>query len=257
MNDHPGWAVCPDTELGYVRNRTRFAPGAGLVLDDTYRLAHLPLVAPDHPLVIPSRDGTDYRMGRHEKRIFSLVIPIPDPLLQDSPSFREMENELRSSPFAKKIAWRSAEQRRHKLHATVCGSVGLENPPALDRRRRRELARIGPVNVELRGLFSGNINVGRLYLRAYPEHRDGVNVFRRIQRILGRPETDVYVVGLYNLLDNLAPGEAASLEAMIGRWWHRAILQFTADRLLMVGTMDDLVLDSAVVETVALRAEAR
>lgn len=66
---------CSDQELGYERGRTWFSAGAGLTLDESYRLAHLPLVAPDHPRVIPTRDGTTYRMGRHA-RTFSLVLPV-------------------------------------------------------------------------------------------------------------------------------------------------------------------------------------
>ena len=46
---------CSDDELGFERSRTRFPCGEGLTLDETYRLAHLPLVAPDHPRVIARR----------------------------------------------------------------------------------------------------------------------------------------------------------------------------------------------------------
>jgi hypothetical protein len=118
--------------------------------------------------------------------------------------------------------------------------------------QRQELARIGPVHVALRGLFSGNVNRGRLYLRAYPESREGENVFRRIQRSLGCRETDLYVVGLYNLMDDLDAHEAAALASMIDRWWDRTILQFSVDHLWLMGASDDLVLDSAIAEAVPL-----
>ena len=77
----PTIVFCPDAELGYERSRTRFETGEGLALDETYRLAHLPLVAPGHPRVIESREGTSYVMGRHE-RVFSLVLPVLSDLLQ-------------------------------------------------------------------------------------------------------------------------------------------------------------------------------
>jgi hypothetical protein len=111
---------------------------------------------------------------------------------------------------------------------------------------------LGPISIELRGLFSGNVNVGRLYLRAYPESRNGQNVFRQIQRIMGRRETDLYVVGLYNLTDDLDAAEAAALGDLIERWWSRPILRFEVDHLWLLRATDDLVLDSAVTEAVPL-----
>jgi hypothetical protein len=49
--------LCGDDELDYLGSRTQFEQGQGLLLDEAYRLAHLPLVAPDHPRVIARRDG--------------------------------------------------------------------------------------------------------------------------------------------------------------------------------------------------------
>ncbi len=244
--------VCSDDELGYRRSRTTFASGAGLALDDGYRLAHLPLVAPDHPRAIPSREGTFYAMGRHP-RVFSLVLPIPGEALLASPAYRELDAELRAAPFAGKIAWDLLERRQDKLHATICGSLAVgDEAPLLDEEQRRTLADLGPVHLELRGLFSGNVNVGRLYLRAYPERRDGANMFQAIQRALGRRETDLYVVGLYNLTDDLDAAEAAALAGLVERWWDRPVLRFWADHLWLLGATDDLVLDSAVAQTVPL-----
>lgn len=243
---------CSDQELGYERSRTAFTEGSGLALDETYRLAHLPIVAPDHARVIPFRDGTFYSMGRHP-RVFSLVLPVPGEALLRSRSYRMLEVELREAPFARKIAWRFLEQRKSKLHATICGSLGIgDELPRLHERQLRQLASLGPIHVELRGMFSGNVNVGRLYLRAYPERRCGENVFHQIQRALGRRETDLYVVGLWNLTDDLDVSEAAALGSLIRRWWDRPILEFRADHLWLLGARDDLVLDSAVAQIVAL-----
>lgn len=247
---------CPDDELGYQRSRTRFVPGEGLALDEAYRLAHLPLVAPHHPQVIPAREGTLYRMGRHAP-VFSLGLPVSGQALHRSESYRELEGEIRASPFASKIAWDLLDRRRDKLHATLCGSlaVGEETPPALDERKLRALSRLGPIGVELRGVFSGNVNVGRLYLRVYPERRDGVNLLRQIQSTLGRRETDLYVVGLYNFIDDLNPEEAAALDDLIRRWWGRSLLRFEADHLWLLRAMDDLVLDGGVAAEVPLRPD--
>ncbi len=243
--------LCADSELGYLKNRTRFAPGETLLLDEAYRLAHLPLIAPDHPDVIRSRPDTAYRMGRHD-RIFSLVLPVPPDALERSFAFRELERDLRRAPFAHKIAWDLLAKRRARLHATICGSLSKETPYSVSGEERASLGRMGPLRIELRGLFSGNVNVGRLYLRVYPECRDGHNLLRRIQRILGRPETDLYLVGLFNLVDHLESVEAEALHDLIQRWWDRSILTLDVNALWLLGASDDLVLDASVEEVIFL-----
>jgi hypothetical protein len=244
--------LCADDELGYDRSRTRFAAGQGLTLDEAYRLAHLPLVAPDHPAVIAARDGTYYDRGRHPK-MFSLALPVPWQTLSASAAFRALDDELRASPFASKIAWEFMARRRDRLHATVCGSLAVgEAAPQITSAQRRALSGLGPIHIELRGLFSGNVNVGRLYLRVYPERREGDNVLRRVQRVLGRRETDLYVVGLYSLTDNLSAAEAAALMTLLERWWSRPILRLDATHLWLLWARDDLVLDGAVAEDIAL-----
>ncbi len=242
---------CPDSELGYLRSRTRFAPGEELRLDEAYRLAHLPLIAPDHPDVIYSRPGATYRMGRHE-RIFSLVLPVPPDVLEKSAPYQELEFELRHSPFANKIAWDLLPKRRERLHATICGSLSKGAPYRVSDDARAALRKLGPLRVELRGLFSGNINVGRLYLRVYPECRAGANSLRQLQQILGRPETDLYLVGLFNFVDHLEAVEAAALHDLIQRWWHRPILALDVTALWLLGASDDLVLDARVEDVIAL-----
>jgi len=251
MPSSPTTLFCPDAELGYERSRTRFEAGEGLTLDETYRLAHLPLVAPDHPRVIATREGTSYVMGRHE-RIFSLVLPVFNDLLLQSPAYRELDAAMRAAPFADKIAWDLLERRKDRLHATICGSLSTVAPPVLDMGKRRVLTELGPIAVELRGLFSGNVNRGRLYLRAYPESRHGENVFRLIQRSLGCRETDLYVVGLYNMIDDLDARETSALAALIDQWWDRTVLRFEVDHLWLLGASDDLVLDSHIEENVSL-----
>ncbi|MDB5488104.1 MAG: hypothetical protein JWQ58_1819 [Reyranella sp.] len=242
---------CPDTELGYVRSRTRFVPGENLLLDEAYRLAHLPLVAPEHPGVIASRPGASYQKGRHE-RTFSLVLPIPPDALEQSAAYQELEGELKRSPFASKIAWDLLAKRREKIHATICGSLSKDVAYIFPDRDRTALSRLGRLRVEVRGLFSGNVNVGRLYLRVYPECRDGINLLRQIQGVLGKPETDLYLVGLYNLTDHLSAVEADALHGIIERWWDRSILTLDVNSLWHLGSSDDLVLDSAVEEVIPL-----
>lgn len=248
--------LCSDEDLGYRRSLTKFAVGEGLALDEAYRLAHLPLVAPRHPRVIPSRQGTFYAMGRHP-RVHSLVLPVQDDSLLQSAAYRTLDAELRSTNFAGKIAWDLLPRRKTKLHATICGSLTTgEDAPSLDARQRHALVNVGTFSVALRGLFSGNVNVGRLYLRVYPEKRQGENVLNKIQRTLGRRETDLHVVGLWNLTDDLDPPEAALLKDVIDRWWDRPLLTFEVDRLWLLAASDDLVLESNVTEVVSLATPA-
>ena len=245
--------LCGDDELDYLASRTQFGQGQGLLLDESYRLAHLPLVAPDHPRVIPRREGRPYEMGRRHERVFSLVLPIADQLLRRSPAYLALEAELKTSPIAPKIAWNIVERRCHKLHATICSSLATgETPPVLDGAQRAGLRRLGPVDIELRGLFSGNVNQGRLYLRVYPEKRDGLNVFHCIQQVMGRRVTSLYVVGLYNLIDDLDASECAILAELLARWWERPIVRFQAEALCLLGATDDLVLEPETAELVPL-----
>ena len=246
-----GVAFCGDDALAYRRSRTRFAPGEGLTLDEAYRRAHLPLVAPRHPRVIAADAARGYAMGRHAP-VFSLVLPVPAAALEAAAAWRELDREFRAAPFAAKVAWDLLPRRRARLHATLCGSLSAGEPPVLDPATRAALARLGPVAVELRGVLSGNVNVGRLYLRAYPECRDGADVLAGVQRALGRPETGFYGVGMWNLTDDLDASEAAALAALIERWWDRPVLRLAVDALWLLGSRDDLVLDGEVVETIAL-----
>ncbi|MGX1786413.1 hypothetical protein ACWIGM_06725 [Bosea sp. NPDC055332] len=249
MSAAAGIELIGDEDLAYLRSRTAFVAGAGMALDDGYRLAHLPLIDPGHPKAIARKDGTHYENGRHPP-IYSLVAPTLD--LAQAPAYQELEQELRDAPFAGKIAWDIVARRQAKLHATVCGSLSVGTLPTIDPAAREALSRIGPIALELRGLFSGNVNRGRLYLRLYPERRDGQNTLHLLQRALGRPTSDLYVVGIWNLNDDLDVAEAAALANLVERWWDRPILRFTAAELWLMGANDDLVLDSEIVETLSL-----
>jgi hypothetical protein len=198
-----------------------------------------------------TRPGTPYVMGLRPRR-FSLVLPVPHDALMRSDVYRALDRELRSTRFAAKIAWDMAERRRDKLHATICGTLAAGESPTIAPEARRAIAAIGPLTAELRGLFSGNVNIGRLYLRVYPERRDGVNAFQLVQRALGCRTTDVYLVGLHNLIDPLDADDAAALAAIIERWWHEPLMRLAIDHLVLLSSGDDLALDSEAVERLAL-----
>lgn len=246
-----GASFCGDDDLGYRGARTAFVDGLGLRLDEAYRLAHLPLVASGHPDVIVSKPGAPYFNGRHP-RVRSLALHVPWRALADSAEFAALEAELRRAAFAGKIAWAAGERRRDRLHATVCGSLGVGAPPALSAAQRTALARLDAFDVELRGLFSGNVNVGRLYLRAYPERRAEGDALRLVQRSLGRAESGLYLVGLWNLTDHLDAAQAAELAALIEAWWNRPLARLRVERLRVIAATDDLCLDGGFEDDVPL-----
>jgi hypothetical protein len=248
MSESANFRTVADSALGYERSRTVFAPEQVLELDENYRLAHLPLVAPAHLRVIPSDAGKSYEMGRHAE-IFSLVLPINPDKLEATPAYRELVADIRSQSFAGKIAWEILPRRRAHLHATLCGGLGKDDFAPTDLNILAQKQNFG---VELRGLFSGNVNLGRLYLKLYPEERGGGNCIGKLQKALGRRETGLYVVGLFNLVDDLDATETAELAALITRWWDRPLLRFEVRELWLLGARDDLVLDSRVIERIAL-----
>ncbi len=239
--------ISSDEDLGYARSATRFAAGEPLCFDETYRLAHLPLVNPQHPLAISRRDGAHYNDGRHPEA-FSVVAPVPDDALQASGAFQDLQGEMRAASFAPKISWDIVNRRSARLHATICGGLGPEAPTAAF-----DLSGVAPFDVELRGIFSGNINLGRLYLKAYPQICGDSNGFRAIQSALGAKLTDLNPVGIYNLAEELTPAETGELDRLIRRWWDTPLLRLRVDQLWLLGSRDDLVLDSRILRPIYLR----
>jgi hypothetical protein len=235
--------LCDDDILGYRRSQTPLVDGDALQLDNSYRLAHLPLVNPAHPDVISEDASKGYVMGRHQPS-HSLVLSIPTSLLEHSKAYQEMQLALRKSPLAKKLAWDILPLRREKLHATLCGGVGAVIPPDM----RGALQQTAPFAVELRGIFSGNINIGRLYLKLYPETGSVLNPIQMLQQKSGRSPSDLYLVGLHNLMDNLDAQETRWMLRFIEDWWDRPILRITAREFWHLSSKDDLVLNSVIEE---------
>jgi hypothetical protein len=253
VRDQYAIEFCDDQSLGYRRSLTPLAGDQALTLDASYRLAHLPLVNAQHPDVIAANPDKGYDMGRHA-RIHSLVLPIPHDLLEQSLDYQELQTAFRTGPLAHKLAWDIIPRRRALLHATLCGSLGAgETQPDLGSDFRNALKAIQPFEVELRGILSGNVNIGRFYFKAYPEMRGGSNCIQTLQNALGRKETDLYLVGLHNLMDHLTQSESRWLLRTVESWWDRPILRFTAKKLWLLSAKDDLVLDARVEESFALK----
>ncbi len=250
-NENSNVTYCSDSQLLYKDSQTEFRNGQGLLFDDSYRLAHLPLVAPNHHRVIRNKEGTSYNQGIHDL-VYSVAIPIYDKQLQASVAFKELCNDLKASGFSDKLSWDTFSQRKDKLHATVCGSISSIKPPYFDDEKLKRLREIGPVSVKITGLFSGNINVGRLYLKVYPELRAGENMCHVIQRIFGSPLTDLYVVGLFNFIDELDVVETGELEELLIRWRDFEFMQIRLEELWLIKSHDDLVLKGSIDKIISL-----
>jgi hypothetical protein len=103
---------CDDEMLAYRSAKRIFQPGEGIVFDEAYRLAHLPLVNAAHPAVISEVAGRDYRNGTYEKTRYALVMPIPAEVFLVSDGAHALELAMKSASFAPKIAWELCERRR-------------------------------------------------------------------------------------------------------------------------------------------------
>lgn len=241
----------PDSALDYDDQMTRFTAGEAMRLDPAYRRAHLPLVAPDHPDIIAEAPDQGYRMGRHETT-WSLVLPVPWDALAASPGFRRLDQGLREGPLARKICWKSVDAREAVLHATLCSTLATGDPYPANPAWRVALAGLPPFAVDVRGLFSGSINRGRLYLKVYPEQRQGENAIQQVQRAFGSRQTALYVAGLYNLTDHLDTAETAWLAAFLTDHRDTPLTTLTVETLWIQGVRDDLALDSEVAEIIRL-----
>lgn len=238
-----------DTEMPYAAARTRFPAGEGLRLDEPYRRAHLPLLAPGHPDVIS--EGNGYRMGVHAAGS-SLVLPVEADALAESPAYRDLEAALKAAPFAAKIAWDLLPKRAARLHATIAGALDVAEG-RLPEPQRAALQGIPAIPFELRGLFSGNRNLGRLYLAVYPAMRRGEPAFAAVQRALGRAPNAMILMGQFNLVDHLDAGEAVALAGLLDAFRETLFLTATARELRVLRSADDLVLDAAYTDQIPLR----
>lgn len=229
-----------DNDLRYTESQG--VPDGRLTLDDAYRLAHLPLVNPAHPDVIPRHDGTDYDMGRYDRARISLVAPVPYRHLGVSATFNRVLADLRASPLGGKIHWDSFERRKDRLHLTICGRLETKlSAPEID-AAIPVIARHAAFRVRLGGPWIGSMNTGRIYLPVYPERKGPEDSLRLVQRSLNWPESRLYVVGLWNLTDHLDMAETSALQHFIARYSGEILSEILIDELHLTTTHDDMAL---------------
>lgn len=239
-------AFCADGDLRYESSRHRFVPGEGFTLSEDYRLAHLPLIDPAHPKIIPAVPGKDYDRGYYATPRHALAVHVATEILEASAVFRELDADLRTRAVAKKIAWATQAKRRDVLHATIAGPVDAPAADAYLRVGKAWLARSGNAAIRLGGPFVGNRNHGRIYLPVYPEKRDGADMYADLQRAIGARASGFYAIGLWHLADDLDAAEAASLAAWLDRWGGETVAILDDPRLGVLTTRDDQAIHSPV-----------
>jgi hypothetical protein len=248
---------CDDEMLGYRSERRLFQPGDRVVFDESYRLAHLPLVNAGHPAVISEIDGRDYRNGTYARARYALVMPISADAFLESDEAQALERAMKSARFAPKIAWEIGERRRLRLHATLAG-VG----PEMDLDRcvaavQDLLDQIDPISVCLKGPFQGTRNTGRIYFPVYPQNIRGEDPFALVQESIGVALTKLYLVGYYHMREELDPTETGELAELLDQWREKIVLTTAIPALELYATNDDLALSARVHATMSVGTRPR
>jgi hypothetical protein len=169
----PPIIYCDDSMMAYRLEQKILQPGEGIVFDEGYRLAHLPLVNAGHPAVISEVEGRDYRNGTYEKTRYALVMPISAEAFLESDQVQALELAMKSSSFAPKIAWEICELRRSKLHATLASGISEADLDRCAAAVQNLLDEIGSISVCLKGPFQGTRNTGRINFPVYPQKIGG------------------------------------------------------------------------------------
>ena len=164
--------------MAYRSARRKFQPGEGVVFDEGYRLAHLPLVNAGHPAVISEVDGRDYRNGTYEKTRYALVMPISADAFLESDEVQALELAMKSSSFAPKIAWEICELRRSSCTQRLPAAFSEADLDRCAAAVQDRLDQIGSISVCLKGPFQGTRNTGRIYFPVYPQNIRGEGSIR-------------------------------------------------------------------------------
>ena len=249
----PPITYCDDSMMAYRSARRIFQPGEGVVFDEGYRLAHLPLVNAGHPAVISEVDGRDYRNGTYEKTRYALVMPISADAFLESDQVQALELAMKSSGFAPKIAWEICERRRLRLHATLASGISEADLDRYAAAVQDLLDQIGSISVCLKGPFQGTRNTGRIYFPVYPQKIRGEDAFALVQKSIGVPPTKLYLVGYYHMRQELDPLETRELAELIDQWRDRIVVTTTIPFLELYATNDDLALSARVHAKISAR----
>lgn len=233
-----------EDSLGY--RRIRMVPDGGLGFDESYRIAHLPLIDPGHPAAIAASPDGRYRLGRYDSPRHSLVLPVPQRLLEESPAFRAVDDDIRQSALAPKIAREVMARRAPLLHATISAGLDLADAGRLIHVATAHAAVHGRPRFRIGGPLLGQKNRGRVYFPVFPDMVGDRNSFTALQAALGHPVTDLFLVGYYSLKDELDAEEARALSGILARHGGSVLAEAACDELWLLSTNDDLVLSGRI-----------
>ncbi|GAI35923.1 unnamed protein product, partial [marine sediment metagenome] len=94
---------------------------------------------------------------------------------------------------------------------------------------------------------------GRIYFPVFPEDKNGQNAFNRLQDAVGKPCTDIFLVGYYSLLDHLNAQETADLAVILESFATSTLLESVAEEVWLLATNDDLVLSGKIKSIIKAR----
>src|SRR4051794_6466037 len=211
--------------FAYDSHRFDFAANECLRFDEKYRMAQLPLVVTDHPLIIDTKLGLDYDGGRYDEARRSLVVPVSAVDLAASPRYSSFICGLDSTLFNAKISHAMARRREDRLHVTVAGGLAEEEVSRCAEVVEAFMHRHGGLRLRVMGPYVGRQNSGRMYLPVIPQEIQGEQAFGMLQSLLGLPRTNFYAIGLFNFVDELTPDETRELQRFIQTWKDEVLLE--------------------------------
>lgn len=236
-----------DNLLQYDKFSWRLGNEKILRFDDSYRMAHLPLISPKHSLCINQVNNFDYAYGSYGKPRYSLIVPIDFETLKSSSAFTSCDTRLRDCSFAKKIDWNLVTKRKNKVHITIASGLLSDEANKILTTAARFVLSTGAIYFQVKGPYVGSKNTGRIYFPVYPENKNGKDVFASIQKAIGFPLTRFYAIGYYNLCDELDEVETTELRYFLNDWCDEILIQSCVKSFDILETHDDLVLNSKVI----------
>ena len=189
-------------------------------------------------------------MGHYVTPKTSIVLPIDYDVLVSDAKFLQMNDELQRASFNSKIAWPLCDQRKDKLHATLVSGLKSADAACHQTALIAATANLLPLSFEMKGLFLGKINTGRMYLPVYPQMVSAENFLSKIQIACGSRCSYFYAVDYYNFVEELDADATMELSALLSKWQNTVVSTQPAKALWIMQTNDDLVLSARVISTI-------
>ncbi len=242
-------SVAQDMIMAFSSQRKRYDGSHDLRFDRHYRVAQLPLVDSNHPLALNVDSDKNYRYGHREAKQ-SMIIPIDGDALFESQNLKDFVHRISNTSVGRKICWDMKRIRHEKLHATICG---FSSQSALPKLPFETIQGIHAFSFELRGLFMGNFNTGRIYICLYPECEEDTPITDRITDAIGIPANRLLLCGFLNLKEELTATEAKVLDELCSAASSIVFGSQVCEELIILESTDDLVLNSRIVDRLELR----